>query len=118
MKTHNVTLNIDNQGDQRHEMVMLADVRQMENSAQRPPPAKRLVMLWWDDSFGGGSWISKEDQENRVVKCLTAGFLIGETDEHITVTCSMTEGGEGEYLGPITIPKSCITRREDLKQNK
>jgi len=77
-----------------------------------------LVLLWWDDSFGGGGWIDKEDQENRVAKCLTAGFLIGETDDHITVTCSMTEGEGGQYLGPITIPKSCITRREDLKQNK
>lgn len=80
----------------------------------KPKKAPPLVVVWWDDSYGGGGWVDKEDQECRVAKCVTAGILIKETKKHLTVTCSMTEGKDGQYLGPITIPKSCITERRDI----
>ena len=74
---------------------------------------QRLVMLFWDDSRGGGGWVNESDQDNHVSKCVTAGFLIDETDEHLTITSSITEGEDQQYLDPITIPISCITKREE-----
>ena len=74
-----------------------------------------MAIVWWDDSFGGGGWIDKDEYECRLAMCVTAGFVISEGDDHISITSSLTQGNDGQYLGPITIPKSCITKRKDLK---
>ncbi len=75
-----------------------------------------LVILHWEDSHGGGYWFDKADYEPEVAKCISVGMVIAETDSLITLAGSMTapEQESGQFYAPMSIPKSCITFRQNL----
>ena len=73
-----------------------------------------IVVLHWEDSRGGTEWISKRDYKPHTAKVVSVGMLVAETDECVTITCSMTKEDDGYYYAPITVPKSCIMDRRTL----
>jgi hypothetical protein len=73
---------------------------------------KILLIEWVDSSYHGG-WIDKDELEMVPIKCFSAGVVINENHDAITLALS---GGKGEqYANTMTIPKCSITRIRELK---
>jgi len=73
---------------------------------------KILLIEWVDSTFHGG-WIGKDELKMVPLKCYSAGVVIDENPDAITLALS---GGEGEqYADTMTIPKCSIKRIRELK---
>ena len=75
---------------------------------------KVLVVDWLDALSWGGSWAKKDKQE--MSHCRSYGFLLEETKEAITLV--QTIGFGGEHLNGVTIPKGCIVKRREIKDDR
>ncbi len=77
----------------------------------------KALYLEWEDSCSltGRVW---HDQEADVEasKCMTAGFVIKEDKQAITIASHITP--QGDMAGDITIPKRAITKRRVLRWKK
>lgn len=84
-----------------------------------------LVLIEWEDSFGvGPSWEPiPDDLDPAPASCFSAGWLVAENDRVVTLVPHIHDADEsiGAVLsgcGDMTIPKSCILKRTDLKAGK
>ena len=68
-------------------------------------------MVLWEDASARGGWHSVE--ELGLVKIATVGYLVNETDTHITIAASIEVGGG--MVASNTIPKAWIQERKDIK---
>ena len=72
-----------------------------------------IVYIEWSDSFGTWSWGPLEDVlEIAPSACRSVGFLVADTDSHVTLVTSL--GPEDSGNGSITIPKGCVTDRHEI----
>ena len=78
---------------------------------------KKAVYVEWDDSSSCGSsgaWAHKRDAViEKPIRCKTVGFILDETDTHITLIS--TSDGENHVSGDMTIPKSAIRKRRVVR---
>jgi hypothetical protein len=64
---------------------------------------RRVEVLWRDSSTYSG-W--QDDNEPRpVIECRTAGYLVADTPDHVSVAQSHAAHNVGEV---IVIPRECI----------
>ena len=74
-------------------------------------------IITWLDSLGGVSWEPLEDiRAYRPLEIHTAGFVIDESDEHVTILQSYDERANGKPHGDhvICIPKFAIREMRTL----
>ena len=72
----------------------------------------KLVAIAWEDSHSHSSWQYYDDIDMELCTPLTVGILVHEDDEKVIVTSSSTRlacNDSNQFMGPLTIPKSCIT---------
>ena len=74
---------------------------------------RKIVMVDWEDSTGGGHWTFLSDQTFKTILVRSVGYLLDETDEHLTISCSVGDDGEQAH-SPMTIPKRCIVRHWEI----
>lgn len=74
---------------------------------------RKLVLIEWLDSKGSGAlWEHLDEIESMLPdRVRSAGLLIEETQEYITVVQSL---GTAQVLGRLTIPRSAIVRLIEL----
>lgn len=75
----------------------------------------KMIYVEWVDSSHSSGWVAAEDAIKLAgdFKCRTVGFLLVETDEHLTVVQTHTEDVK-QVDGVMTIPKVAITKRKYL----
>ncbi len=74
----------------------------------------KLVYLEWDDSSTQKGWRSKNRIDMSSHRIKTIGYLILEEKHRIAVTSSI-DGDEDDYLDILTIPKTAILKRRNIK---
>ena len=81
---------------------------------KRPTQHFDLVEVIWDDASGiRHGWIAKSETAEAYV-ALSVGFLIRETDDHITI-CQDTDC-EGSSNGRSQIPKGMVKKIKILRR--
>ena len=77
---------------------------------------KTLYIEWEDStSLSGRTW-HMQDEDQTTLICKTAGFVIKENKQSITIASHITPAGG--MAGDITIPKRAITKRRILSRKK
>jgi hypothetical protein len=75
----------------------------------------KIIRVQWTDAVSSQGWESMS-KSYTPVNCHSAGFLIEETDKHITVAATWGEDDDGsESNNRITIPKAWIINRKVLR---
>lgn len=70
----------------------------------------RIYIEWSDASGDDGSWIDKDYLEPMPpIACRTAGFILEETKEYVTICSSINKN---QIMGRLTVPKAMITKRK------
>lgn len=76
-----------------------------------------IELVEWRDHYSttGNQWTCKEEIAERPcsLPCITAGFLVLETDEKLVIGLNMQEDRE-VYADFMTIIKSCVISRKRL----
>lgn len=72
----------------------------------------KLVEVEWLDTACLAHW-QEEGEIPELMECRTVGYLLRDTKRDITLAC--THAADHGTISPITIPKSCITKRRRLK---
>ena len=74
-------------------------------------PLGRRIEIEWDDTTGSHGW-SPADEYCSLgpLKCRTIGYVLTETDTHLTVVQNMS-AGNGHVADSMTIPKRIIRHR-------
>ena len=74
----------------------------------------KVTFIKWLDASGSDQniWTKDEELNELLVQVQTAGLIMSEDDERITVVGSKTSGA---FMGDITIPKIGITFRKDFE---
>ena len=70
-----------------------------------------MVIVRWVDSVYFGGW-GGEDRVNDLCYCVSAGWLVDEDTEQVTVSVTrgyVNEDGVQDYCGGQTIPKASIS---------
>lgn len=80
---------------------------------------ERIVFIEWEDSrgsSGGWQWASGLIRNN-YCRCHSIGFVVGETDESITLASNIADMKEDDIQvnGIMVIPKCCIKTMRDIK---
>lgn len=74
---------------------------------------KAVKICWLDSRQPNPSWQYIEDIKGQSVECQTMGFIVHEDDKIIMIAQNLGDDGE-QASGVITIPKACITNREEI----
>lgn len=77
--------------------------------------AKKIVRVDWVDSAGSGTlWETLEDLDGiKPLRCTTVGFVLEDTDDHITLAMSTHE--DRGIMGALAIPRVAVTRVKVLR---
>lgn len=73
----------------------------------------------WVDSMGGHGWEPVEEVKKTIPMTIqTAGFVVDETETHVTILQSYDERTDGRPHGDnyISIPKFAITHSRTLRK--
>jgi len=73
----------------------------------------KLVIVEWIDSCVEYGWTAISEVDNKASKCVSAGLLVKESPDAITMTTSRSD--YHRVSEPITIPRCCIKRIRCLK---
>lgn len=91
-----------------------------ERCAQRwrPNAPFRLIAVEWEDSqrpLSAWQWLD-EYELPEVVRCVSVGFLIAETDGALALAANLGDIGQSraQGCGIIRIPRSAVRRMADL----
>ena len=76
---------------------------------------EKIVVIDWADSVRASDWTFIEDVDEKPVDCISVGFLLKETDEHITIAQNYGIKPE-QVCNLITIPKCSIRNIREIKQ--
>ena len=75
----------------------------------------KIVKIEWVDSARSFDWSLLEEIDNKPVNCISVGFLIENTKEHITI--AQNYGFKPEQVcNLITIPKCSVKNIKKLKE--
>ena len=78
----------------------------------RPQPKRYLID--WIDSCSRSGW--HDDTTNRASRCQSIGFVVAEDDQAVTLALSRaSEDGMAPWCDAITIPKTAIKRKRNLR---
>lgn len=81
----------------------------------------KAVYIEWVDSCSstGNTWVLKSGvlREGRIDLCKTAGFILSEDADQITIVGSESEHTDS-VAGDITIPKCAIRKRRIMRWKK
>ena len=77
---------------------------------------KALYLEWEDSSSLAGRIWHDQDSDVGVSKCMTAGFVIREDKNSVTIASHVTP--HGDMAGDITIPKKSVTKRRVIRWKK
>jgi hypothetical protein len=83
-------------------------------------PIKLELVSWVDSRQSDGSWRFIDDVPAPcVVKCLTVGWVVRESDAAIMIAQSLGDCDSDDYqcAGAKQIAQCCITGREVLRDN-
>lgn len=70
----------------------------------------------WRDSAATRGWRSIDDPaHNEVAEITSIGWLVGKTSKTLTITTSISGGGN--VMDALSIPVECVTKMERLKQH-
>lgn len=75
---------------------------------------KKIVIIDWADSVKASDWTFIEDVDEKPVDCISVGFLLKETDNHITIAQNYGLKPE-QVCNLITIPKCSIKNIREIK---
>lgn len=75
----------------------------------------KIVEIDWVDSVRAFDWTLMEDVDEKSLDCVSVGFLLKETDEHITIAQNYGIKPE-QVCNLITIPKCSIRNIREIKQ--
>ena len=75
----------------------------------------KIVVIDWVDSVRAFDWTLMEDVEEKSLDCISVGFLLKETDRHITIAQKYCIKPE-QVCNLITIPKCSIRNIRKIKQ--
>lgn len=77
----------------------------------------RLQRIYWLDAYAENNW-AFDSAEIEPQRCVTVGYLVGETDSYILLaaTLGLNEEADGSHQtnARFAIPKGCILERQDL----
>lgn len=73
----------------------------------------KIIYLEWIDAKSTYGWHPVDDLSKEPFLVVTAGLLVCEDAEFITVSTSYATV-PSDWADPITIPKRCITKRKTL----
>ena len=85
----------------------------VQRSVRVEEPLPRVELIEWRDSASLDGW--GHEEISGPMPCVTAGFLLRETDDYVVLVQSLALILNGEMDQQFAIPKSCITRRRRLK---
>ena len=71
----------------------------------------KIVKISWIDSTSEPGWHDKTTWKAPSTDCVSVGFLLEKTDDHISICQSYHED---EYGEPITIPLKSITEVQEI----
>lgn len=71
----------------------------------------KIVYIEWIDSISQSGWRHDTAPGDMMIK--SAGILIKETKEFITISTS--SAGAGSFESPLSIPKCAISERKTIK---
>lgn len=88
-------------------LVFMAESSRTKRSVNAPPP---IVLIRWIDSCEKLGWDFVGEMGHLDLECVSAGFLVKDTPEAITIVHSITGWGTEDYAGTgqMTIPKSAV----------
>ena len=67
----------------------------------------KIILIEWVDSVRAFDWTLIEDVNDKSLDCISVGFLLNETEEHVTIV--QNYGIEPKQVcNLITIPKCSI----------
>lgn len=75
----------------------------------------KIVKIEWVDSARSFDWSLLEEIDNKPVNCISVGFLIENTKEHITIAQNYGLKPE-QVCNLITIPKCSVKSIKKLKE--
>ena len=75
----------------------------------------RIIKINWVDSVRASDWELLEDVDNKLLDCVSVGFLIKETDEQITIAQNYGIKPE-QVCNLMTIPRCSIRDIKELKE--
>ena len=76
----------------------------------------KIVEVEWTDSCGQNGWHNvKTHQDNRPAKCKTAGYLVSQSKEHVTI-CMSEDTNNNNLNDSICIPRHAVTKIRTVKQ--
>lgn len=81
---------------------------------KRPKQLYPLVEIVWDDAAGlRHGWTAKEEKLEPYI-CLSVGFLIRETEDHILI--AQDTDGDGSHNGRSQIPRGMVKKLKVLRK--
>jgi hypothetical protein len=75
----------------------------------------KTVVIDWVDSVRAFDWTLIEDVDEKSLDCISVGFLLNETKEHVTIAQNYGIKPE-QVCNLITIPKCSIRNIREIKQ--
>ena len=75
----------------------------------------KIVVIDWVDSARAFDWTLMEDVDEKSLDCISIGFLLKETDSHVTIAQNYGLKPE-QVCNLITIPKCSIRNIREIKQ--
>jgi len=88
--------------------------RNVKSAITRPKQKFDMVEIWWDDAAGlPAGWDDKSPKIEHQL-CLSVGFVIAETPEHIVI--AMDLDAAGNHNGRSQIPIGMIKHRKVLRK--
>ena len=74
----------------------------------------KIVVIDWVDSVRAFDWTLIEDVDEKSLDCISVGFLLKETDNHVTIAQNYGIKPE-QVCNLITIPKCSIRNIMEIK---
>ena len=75
----------------------------------------RIIKINWVDSVRASDWTLLEDVDDKLLDCVSVGFLIKETNEQITIAQNYGIKPE-QVCNLMTIPRCSIRDIKELKE--
>lgn len=76
---------------------------------------KKIVIIDWVDSVRASDWTYIEDVDEKIMNCVSVGFLLKETDDSVTIAQNYGLKPE-QVCNLMTIPKCSIRSFKEIKE--
>lgn len=77
----------------------------------------KIVVIDWVDSVRASDWVLMEDVNEKSLDCVSIGFLIKETNKHVTIAQNYGTNPE-QVCNLMTIPKCSIVQLREIEEVK